>query len=61
MANEIYPVSWWGSPVENGWGGIYYDLCSTQVQVPSLLSTTLQARAVLLRECNLYNCNINSN
>jgi len=25
MANEIYPVSWWGSPVENGWGGIYYD------------------------------------
>ena len=32
MANEIYPVSWWGSPVENGWGGIYYDLCSNQVQ-----------------------------
>jgi len=26
MANEIYPVSWWGNPVENGWGGIYYDL-----------------------------------
>ena len=25
MANEIYPVSWWGSPVENGWGGSYYD------------------------------------
>ncbi len=25
MANEIYPVSWWGSPVENGWGGIYYN------------------------------------
>jgi len=25
MANEIYPVSWWGSPVQNGWGGIYYD------------------------------------
>jgi len=24
MANEIYPVSWWGSPVENGWGGVYY-------------------------------------
>jgi len=25
MANEIYPVSWWGNPVENGWGGIYYN------------------------------------
>jgi len=25
MANEIYPVSWWGSPVENGWGGSYYN------------------------------------
>ena len=43
MANEIYPVSWWGSPVENGWGGIYYDLSVTS-EVPSLLST-LQARA----------------
>jgi len=29
MANEIYPVSWWGNPVENGWGGIYYDLSAT--------------------------------
>ena len=29
MANEIYPVSWWGSPVENGWGGIYYDLSNS--------------------------------
>jgi len=43
MANEIYPVSWWGSPVENGWGGIYYDLSVTS-EIPSLLST-LQARA----------------
>lgn len=43
MANEIYRVSWWGSPVENGWGGIYYDLSVTS-EVPSLLST-LQARA----------------
>jgi len=25
MANEIYKVSWWGSPIRNGWGGIYYD------------------------------------
>jgi len=25
MANEIYPVSWWGNPVQGGWGGIYYD------------------------------------
>ena len=26
MANEIYSVSWWGSPVKDDWGGIYYDL-----------------------------------
>lgn len=25
MANEIYKSSWWGSPVDGGWGGIYYD------------------------------------
>ena len=43
MANEIYPVSWRGSPVQNGWGGIYYDLSVTSA-IPSLLST-LQARA----------------
>ena len=24
MANEIYNVSWWGSPTRNGWGNIYY-------------------------------------
>ena len=41
MANEIYNSSWWGNPVQNGWGGIYYDLTSA---VPNLLST-LQARA----------------
>ena len=29
MANEIYKSSWWGSPVNNGWGGIYYDLAQT--------------------------------
>ena len=43
MANEIYPVSWWGSPVQNGWGGIYYDLSATS-EIPSLLAS-LQARA----------------
>ena len=43
MANEIYPKSWWGSPVQNGWGGIYYDLSVTSA-VPSLLSS-LQSRA----------------
>ena len=43
MANEIYPVSWWGSPVENGWGGIYYDYAVTSA-IPSLLSS-LQVRA----------------
>jgi hypothetical protein len=41
MANNI--SSWWGSPVENGWGGIYYRLAFPSV-IPALL-TTLQARA----------------
>jgi len=43
MANEIYKSSWWGSPIQNGWGGIYYDLSVTSA-VPNLI-TTLQARA----------------
>ena len=43
MANNIYESSWWGSPVENGWGGIYYNFAYPSV-VPALL-TTLQARA----------------
>lgn len=43
MANEAYENSWWGSPVENGWGGIYYNLSVTSA-IPNLLST-LQARA----------------
>ena len=43
MANEIYPVSWWGNPVQNGWGGIYYDYAVTSA-IPSLLAS-LQARA----------------
>ena len=43
MANEAYENSWWGNPVQNGWGGIYYDLSVTSA-IPNLLST-LQARA----------------
>ena len=43
MANEAYENSWWGSPVQNGWGGIYYNLSVTSA-IPNLLST-LQARA----------------
>jgi len=43
MANEIYKSSWWGSPVDGGWGGIYYDLSVTSA-IPALLAT-LQARA----------------
>jgi len=43
MANEIYKSSWWGSPIQNGWGNIYYDLSVTSA-VPNLI-TTLQARA----------------
>ena len=43
MANEVYEISWWGSPVQNGWGGIYYDFSVTSA-IPSLLAA-LQARA----------------
>tara|TARA_R110002096_G_scaffold312475_1_gene506824 strand:+ start:574 stop:765 length:192 start_codon:yes stop_codon:yes gene_type:complete len=43
MANEIYKISWWGLPIQYGWGGIYYDLSVTSA-VPNLI-TTLQARA----------------
>ena len=43
MANEVYEISWWGSPVQNGWGGIYYDFSVTSA-IPSLLAS-LQARA----------------
>tara|TARA_R110000822_G_scaffold79089_1_gene189401 strand:+ start:42 stop:233 length:192 start_codon:yes stop_codon:yes gene_type:complete len=25
---KIYDTTWFGSPVQNGWGGIYYDLSS---------------------------------
>jgi len=43
MANEIYPVSWWGSPVENGWGGIYYSYASNfeDVVIPSGMNIPL--------------------
>ena len=33
MANEIYPVSWWGSPVKNDWGDIYYEFANPVVSV----------------------------
>ena len=26
---SIYETTWWGSPQEDGWGGIYYDLASS--------------------------------
>lgn len=26
---KIYETSWWGNPVEDGWGNIYYDLASS--------------------------------
>ena len=40
---EIYKTTWWGLPVQFGWGGIYFDLAFPSA-VPALL-TTLQARA----------------
>ena len=43
MANEIYPVSWWGNPVQNGWGGIYYDYASNfeGVEIPTGMNIPL--------------------
>ena len=38
---EIYKTTWWGLPVQFGWGGIYFDLAFPSA-VPNLL-TTLQA------------------
>ena len=40
---KIYETTDWGNPVQNGWGGIYYDLSVTS-EIPALL-TALQARA----------------
>tara|TARA_R110000822_G_C15322891_1_gene493894 strand:- start:119 stop:316 length:198 start_codon:yes stop_codon:yes gene_type:complete len=28
---KIYETTWWGSPVLNGWGGIYYDLSINEI------------------------------
>ena len=39
MANEIYPVSWWGSPVEIGWGSIYYDFAQGGGDTTSFITT----------------------
>jgi len=40
---KIYETTYWGNPVQNGWGGIYYDISVTS-EIPALL-TALQARA----------------
>lgn len=41
---EIYKTSWWGSPIQYGWGGIYYDFTNNDSQIEALL-TALQTRA----------------
>ena len=43
MANEIYNTSAWGSPMEIGWGSIYYRFAFPSA-IPALL-VTLQGRA----------------
>ena len=37
MANEIYSTSWWGSPMEIGWGSIYYRFAFPSA-IPSFIS-----------------------
>jgi surface protein len=39
MANEIYPVSWWGNPVRDGWGGIYYDFAQGGLDGTSFITS----------------------
>ena len=38
MANEIYNTSAWGSPMEIGWGSIYYRFAFPSA-IPALLVT----------------------
>tara|TARA_R100000654_G_scaffold55446_1_gene81790 strand:- start:2094 stop:2288 length:195 start_codon:yes stop_codon:yes gene_type:complete len=40
---KIYETTYWGNPVQNGWGGIYYDLSVTS-EIPDLLAA-LEARS----------------
>lgn len=30
---KIYETTWWGNPVQGGFGGIYYDLSSTYNEI----------------------------
>lgn len=64
---SIYPYTWWGSPIKDGWGGIYYDLAQSS-EVPNYLrpleersayyenvsETTLLMQS--LEDCECQNC-----
>ena len=30
---KIYNSTWWGNPIKDGWGGIYYDIANPIVGV----------------------------
>ena len=40
---KIYDTTWFGSPVQNGWGGIYYDLSSPFNAITSAYNTRVLA------------------
>ena len=62
MANEIYPVSWWGNPVQNGWGGIYYDFAQGGLDGTSFITswrtTTSNETITIPTSGGSYNYNI---
>ena len=33
MFGKIYETTWWGNPIKNGWGSIYFDLAQTDPQL----------------------------
>jgi len=64
MANEIYKVSWWGSPIKDGWGGIYYDFAygfplvnyySDRVEADGGIVESLQCVSEALSSLSDYN------
>ena len=40
---KIYETTWWGNPVQNGWGGIYYNLSSSFNAITTAYNTRVLA------------------
>ena len=37
MFGKIYETTWWGNPIKNGWGGIYFDLAQTDPKMENYI------------------------